>query len=116
MTIEERLEKLELKLARAQFINRLLVVLGIGVFLVLWFFSSKIPTAQEKVMDEVRTKRFIVVDDNGIQRVFLGVIEDVPGLAMFDENGNYHVDLIVTEDGPRMALSDENGKVIWQAP
>ena len=38
MSIEERLEKLELKLARAHFINRLLVVIGIGVFLALWFF------------------------------------------------------------------------------
>jgi len=109
MTIEERVEKLELKLDRARFINLLLGAIGIGVLLVLWFFASGTPTAQEKVMDEVLVKQFIVVNDNGIKRAFLELEEDVPGLALFDENGTYRADLLVNDEGPKLTLFNENG-------
>ena len=107
MTIEERLDKLEQKLARAQFINRLLAVLGIGVLLMMWLFASGTPTAQEKVLDEVKVQQFIVVHDNGNNRAILAATELGPGLALADKNGTLRAGLTVSDDGPILSLFDQ---------
>ena len=110
MSIEERLEKLDLKLARIQFINRLLVILGIGVFLALWFFSSGTPTAQEKVMDEVIAKRFVLIDENGKTRALLHAVNDVTSLQLLSVNSYSLTGLVLFKEGPRLVMHDENGK------
>ncbi len=134
MTIEERFDKLELKLTRARFINRMLVVLGVGVLLVLWFFASGTLTDQDKVIDEVRTKSLTLVDDSGkpwasmggdYGRVLLFFGENgnprtwlstTPVMLMFDENRKPRIRLSVEEDGPSLLLYNEDGSVIWEAP
>ncbi|MFC1528727.1 hypothetical protein ACFL5B_02335 [Candidatus Latescibacterota bacterium] len=110
MTIEERFEKLEHKLARAQFINRLLAVLGIGVFLGMWFFAPGTLTAQNKVQDEVRAKKFVLEDENGKIRAGLTVTEYGPTLVMSDDNSKLRAWLSVNKDESRFTLYDENGK------
>ncbi len=106
MTIEERLEKLEVKLARARFIYRLLGVIGIGVFLVTWFIVSRTHTS-----DVVFAKRFTLVDDSGITRAELAVREEGAVLSLCDENGKFRTMLRVGKDGSRLDLFDENGKL-----
>jgi len=110
MTIEERLDKLELKLARARFINRMLGVIGIGAFLVMWLFASGTLITQDKVMDEVRSKQFTLVDENGINRGGLAVHENGADLTLRDENGNHCAILDVWWDGhTKLTLYDKSG-------
>ena len=117
MTIEKRLGKLELELARAQFFNRLLVVLGIGVLLVICFFASGTPTAQENAeFVEIEAKAFVLKDDNGLNRAILTMIGDCPVLYMFDEIGTALVELSACENTPYLGLFDKNVKLLWSAP
>ena len=117
MTIEDRFEKLEMKLARARFINRLLAVLGIGIFLVIWFFASGSPTAQENdVFHEIHAEAFVLKDENGLIRAILTMVGDGPTLELYDENGTVRAELSVLENAPYLGLFDKNFKRIWQAP
>jgi len=116
MTIEERIEGLEVKLARARLINRLLAVLGIGVLLVIWFFSSGTPTAQEKFMDEVRAKRFVLVDENGKTRAGFSVFNEGTLLLLNDKDGKKCISMDLTTDKPAMNIYNPDGSVLWQAP
>ncbi len=132
MTTEERFEKLEQKLARARIINRLFILFGIGVLLVMWFFAT-----QGKVIDEVRAKQFTLVDENGNPwasmggkygqslffndkngnlRIWLSTHGTGPVVLMFDENKHPRVDLRVDKDGqPSLSMLDNNYSVIWKA-
>lgn len=117
MTIEERVEKLELKLTRARFINHLLAVLGIGVFLLVWVFASGTPTAQENgVFHEIHAEAFVLKDENGLNRAILTMSGDCPVLYMFDEIGTALVELSACENTPYLGLFDENVKLLWSAP
>ena len=117
MTTEERLEKLERKLSRIQAINRLLTVLGIGVVLVIWFFASGTPIAQENgVYHEIHAKAFVLKDDNGLNRAILTMSGDCPVLYMFDEIGTALVELSACENTPYLGLFDKNVKLLWSAP
>lgn len=111
MTIEERFEKLELKLARTLFINRLLAVLGIGAVIAMWFFSSGSPIAQNSVMNVVRAKKFRLLDDNGKTRAILNMMADNPSIGMTDENGNCRIALHLFKDEPSIELSSKNGLI-----
>ena len=117
MTIEERVEKLEQKLTHARLINRLLSVMGIVIFIVIWFFSSGIPIAQENgVYHEVHAKAFVLKDENGLNRAILTMSGDCPVLYMFDENGTSLIELSACKNTPYLGMFDENVKTIWSAP
>ena len=88
--------------------------------------------------NEVRAKKFVLVDDKGITRALLAASEDgtaldlwdesgkpraalsalkdAPALALWDEKGNTRVGLYVSKDGPGLALYDKNEKMLWQVP
>ena len=116
MTIEERVEKLESKLSFTRFINQLLAILGIGVFLVICFFPSGTPTAQENgVFHEIHAKAFVLKDENGLNRAILTMLGDGPTLELYDENGTVRAELSVIENSPYLGLFDENFKLLWSA-
>ncbi|MFA6472334.1 MAG: hypothetical protein WCU00_09870 [Candidatus Latescibacterota bacterium] len=132
MSIEERVEKLELKLAHSRLTNRLLAVFCVGTCILIWFCSSGAPTAQQSVLDEIRAKKFILEDENGkrlamlgmsstepalilydkkgMNRAVLTMVDDEPGLCLFDKNGWRRAALDIFLDEPGLHLSDENGK------
>lgn len=61
-------------------------------------------------VNEVRAKRFVLVDDAGRERAMLDVLADGPRLALFDAAGKPRAWLSVDKDGPVLGLGDENGK------
>ncbi len=109
MTIEKRLEELERKSARAQFINRLSALLEITLLLIMWFFTYGTPIAQERVLDDIRVRNFILEDVNGEICAALGVFEDRPSLVLYDKNEKPRIMLGVTNDGPQLYLFYESG-------
>jgi len=117
MTIEERFEKLEMKLARARVINRMLVVFGVGLFLVLSFLEPGTPTAQESaIYREVHASAFVLFDENGFVRANLTMVGDGPTLELYDEIGTVRAELSVLGNAPYVGLFDKNFKRLWQAP
>ncbi len=97
--------------------------------------------AQEKaaVQEEVRAKKFVLVNEKGTPvgvfgvfdgqlslmlydqnkkvRAVLAVDKDgQPGFVLVDENGKIRVQFDIEENEPRLMLLDENGKVTFQAP
>ena len=58
-------------------------------------------------MDEIRAKTFIVADDNGIQRAFLGVNDEGPKLELHNENENRCALLAVNENSTILNLTDQ---------
>ena len=106
MTIEERVEKVEIGLARAKRRNRLLLA-GMMLSFVLLTVAMTAGVASRE--DVVNAKQFNLLDDNGKTRAVLKV-KDGPGLALYDANGKPRVILAVDEDGPKLNLFDENEK------
>jgi hypothetical protein len=100
MTIEERLEKMEMKMRRNNHI--LLVVVFLAVL--------AITLGTTGIKDVIEARAFILVDDNGKARAKLLIDKGMPGLALCDENGKSRVVLGVNKDGPGLALCDENEK------
>ncbi len=110
MTIEERLEKIERMLNRSRFINRLLVVLGIGMVLAIWACGQRTQNPPNKVHDEIRARKFTMEDMDGKPRAVLRLFEGVPVFFLNDNKGFIRVMLSVNDDGPRLTLYDEKGK------
>lgn len=108
MTVEERIEKLEQKLSRAQIVNRVLFVAGIGLLLVTWFFASGTSTAQNKMQDVIYAKSLILHDENSKPRIILGSTNGETRLHLFDENGIIRAGLAITNNGVGLILHDEN--------
>ena len=124
MSIEERLEKLEAELARANRRNRWLlavVVLGavglpvVGLALVRRRTENP-PIGQApgagNPMKIVRANKFILEDEKGKLRAWLVVTKDGSALGLFDGNGRYRAELYASngEGGPALTLCDETGK------
>ena len=63
------------------------------------------------VPEEIRAKKFIVVDEKGKSRGGLGVSSDGPGLFLHDENGRIRAGLSASSAGPGLGLHDENEKL-----
>ena len=117
MTIEERMEKVEITLARAKRCNRLLlfVVMLAIVLLALGAITPGIGTpttsgTRSEGEDVVRAKEFILVDENGMLRANMGVGKDGPLLALYDEKGKPRIALSVDKEGPQLTMRDENDK------
>jgi len=110
MTIEERVDGLERKLARAQRRNRRLLI-GLVLIGALAVVAGMGCGAQRKT---VEAREFILVDEHGARRARLTVGademgEDAPGLALLDENGVNRIALVQGRDGVGLVLADEDG-------
>jgi hypothetical protein len=85
MTIEERVEKVEMELARAKRRNHLLLA---GVLLAFVLLAAAMTAGTAGREDIVKVRQFTVVDKNGEVRALLAVVKDGPWLRLYDENGN----------------------------
>ena len=72
---------------------------------------DKLERELENMKRVMRTRTFIIEDENGKPRAELGVDKDGPRLMLMDENGNHRVELGVDKDGSGLSLSDENGNI-----
>ncbi len=89
MTIEERIEKLEMEIQ----VMRLML---------------------DNMRSGFKTKVLQIVDDQGNVRIGLGVINkhniDMPGMWLYNKNGKIHAMLTVVWGHPSLTLHDENEK------
>ena len=144
MTIEERLEKLEIELARAKHRNHILMAVVLLAFVLLAAAMTAVigrlttPAGIASRENIVKANKFILVDENGKEhaslamdalgprlrlfdengkpRTSLAVDVNGPMLGLFDVNGKNRAGLGVDKDGPMLGLLDEDSKVIWFAP
>ena len=103
--------------------------------------SLRPPSVQEKaaIQEEVRAKRFVLVNDHGTPLGAFGVIDGQlslklfdqnkkvrlvlaldpngqPGVVLADENERIRAQFDLEENKPRLMMLDENGKVMAQVP
>ena len=116
-SMEERLGKLEEKLARAERRYRL-VLAGTGIVVLacaaIWVVLGAAGRAQAQNPGEagkvIRASKFILEDEKGELRAVLGMTDDGPRLGLYDEAGESGVEMAVLKDGPKLALHDEKGQ------
>jgi hypothetical protein len=73
---------------------------------------AQLEKALEAQRQEVRSRGFVLVEENGEVRAKLGIIgKDGAGLDLWDENGMHRAGLYVDKEGPKLNLGDENEKV-----
>jgi hypothetical protein len=108
MTIEERLERLERENRRLKYLLFSLLFLIAGVF----FIGARTINGEgeSSIPDEIKAKKFTLVDDNGKGRAVLGIWKGLPGLVFFSEAGELRVGLLDAEKLPSLGFQDENGK------
>ena len=122
MTTEERLAKVERELRRVKRWSGWLLVglaLALGVSVLVAIFGPEKAGLQfgASVVNKVRTRRVVLVDDEGRERARLAMTEDGgPGLALFDQAGEKRAALGVDADGPKIVLFDPAGEPICSAP
>ena len=116
MTTEERLEKLEKELARAERRNRWLlagaafvIIVGVGLCGNAFRVNEAMAQPVSGAVKEVRAKNFVLVDQSDRVRAELRMTEDQPGLALFDERGKARAVLSMLENRPALALVDDQG-------
>jgi hypothetical protein len=124
MTTDERMENLEKGLASARRFNRWLLA-AVGLALAVWIlagiFGPTTAGAQTAgaAVNEVRAKRFVLVDDAGKQRALLDVGGDsilekafnAASLCLYDAEGKPRAVLSASSvSGPDLSLRDESGK------
>ena len=112
MTTEERLTKLEEDLSTAKRRNRWTMAAA------LVLVSLLITAIIQKPADEVKARRFIVVDAQGNTRALLYTNEfGMAELNMQDAQRKPRAVLVVLPDGnPMMAFYDAQGRPIWSGP
>jgi len=108
MTTEERIEKLErqnrwMKTAWAA------LVIGLSSFLFMCAGQGRQALPEQKVEEEMRAKRFVVVDENGETRVVLAATDDRSFLSLSDNKGRERLSLCVTGDGTGLYFNDKAG-------
>jgi len=133
MTTDERIENLEKGLASARRFNRWLLAavgLALGVWILAGTLEPRMAGAEggAAAVNEVRAKKFVLVDDAGKVHAGLAPTKDGAGLILFDEagktramlsvgalglydaEGKTRVMLSVGADGPALGLFDAAGK------
>jgi hypothetical protein len=103
MTIEERLERIE----------RQNVYLRVGLGLVLLAGVALLVMGQAApsgTVDEVRARRFALVDENGTERASLQAGKDDLLFLITDALGHHRVLLQMTRDSTRLAFVGNNQK------
>jgi len=122
MTIEERVENLERELARANQRNRLQIItmFCLAIFFLAGLYVAGSAVGQGSVQEEVRSKSFVLVDENGKRRaslcfgedsgleftvtIFLGLLSEEPFLVLYDSNGKGQAVLYAGDSGAWLDL------------
>lgn len=113
MTTEERLTKLEEDLSTAKRRNRWTLASAALVLVAVVTAGNIRPPA-----DEVKARRFTVVDEQGNTRAELRMnVLGIPVLQMLDAQGKTRAELAVFPDGSTVQqMRDAQGREIWSAP
>ena len=98
--LEEKIGKLQKSVGWLTIVCALLLVLPL---LALSGWQSRLP-------DEIRAKKFVVVDNAGRERVALRGGVDGQGLVLTDRNGRVRAGLTIDGDQPGLRMYDRNGK------
>jgi len=104
MTIDQRLAKLE---RENQIIN------GAGAVLLLALGACLLLGGRQdtpKVVEDVRAKRIVIVDDEGKARITLSSSSEQPSLSLFDKDGKARMRLSLGQGMPDIRLFDKSGK------
>lgn len=111
MTTDERLEKLELELARSRRRFRWLIV-GAGLCFVsaAILYAGRTRSGDAGVNREFRATSFVLEDASGKPRASLGMDEDGLELRLRYENGNIGAALCLHEEKVVLNLADHNEK------
>jgi hypothetical protein len=82
----------------------------IGVLVVAGFTGLTVTGQEKRVATELRTRAFILEDENGKRRARLGMDRDgSPALGLYDANGKERARLLLLPDGsPMLGLHDAN--------
>ena len=99
MKLEDRVERLELEHRRLK-ATGVVAVLAVGLVFLMGQAAG--------VPEEIKARRFSVVDANGMSRAILKVTTDGPGLILYDATSKARAGLVVLPDGPELALFDAN--------
>jgi len=106
-SVEDRIATLERSLRRTRFTLRALI-LGVLLVVAVGFVQGGTQTT-----DEVRTRRLVIVDDSGNERIVLA--QDLPtgqrtsratGLTLFDDKGSERGGFSTMEDGSVVLAMD----------
>ena len=118
MSTEERIERLEKKLARLKRRDRWLpavILLAAGAWIAFAGFGRM--TSKAGALTEaqghktVRANAFILLDKNDKERASLAMTKMGPALTLYDEKGKTRALLVATRMiGPALRLYDEKGK------
>ena len=112
MTLEERIQKLELELRGTKSQKRM--TLGLMAVLLILAMVVVYPrgdiAAKSDFTPEIRTRQVVLVDENGKPRCILAMGKEGPGLALSDENGEMRSILRIDTDGARLSLYDDKGE------
>ena len=108
MPIEERLWRLERRTRQLLFAFGVVVAVG----LVATLATGRVAAAQTRSQsaEELRTKRLLIVDDQGRTRIELAAIEGQPGLFLYDAAGECNATLMLSKGRPWLFLLDTTGK------
>ena len=117
---DRTIETLARRLDRVERENRQWKAIGISVMAVLGLAFvlavAGVGQTQVRVEDEIRAKRFVLVDTNGKSIGQLGrFIKDLPWLFLHTEAGE--ISLLVDADGPRLNMwgKDKRSRVYIKA-
>ena len=112
MTLEERIQKLELELRHTKRQRRL--TWGFAAAAIMLVVAMLCPrgniAAQGNAAPEIRTRQIVLVDENGKPRCIIAMGKEGPGLAMNDENGEIRSLFKIDTDRARLSLYDEKGE------
>ena len=98
--LENRVERLERQ-------NRTLKLGAVLVLVVLGGVLLMGQAPQLNTSDELRARKFTLVDDAGKTRAALDMYEKEPRLVLFDEAGKGRIGLDMVENEPRLVLCDK---------
>ena len=109
MTIEDRLEMVEMELKVVKRKKNISWVVAVAFFFVAIIMNPQNTASQGDVLDEIRARRIVLVDKSGLERAVLSLDEDkgMVGLVMRDKHGG--ASAVLGTSG--LNLRDESGKL-----
>ena len=108
MTIEDRLEMVEMELKVVKRKKNISWIVAVAFFFVAIIMNPQNTASQGDVLDEIRARRIVLVDKSGLERAVLSLDEDkgMVGLVMRDKHGG--ASAVLGTSG--LKLSDKSGK------
>ncbi len=99
MTLEDRMAKLERQ-------NRSMKLAGLAALLIAAAVVLMGQASRPEALEELRGRRLVIVDEDGLVRATLGATDSGARLLMYDTVGNLRLDMDVSEFGPGLVLND----------